>query len=352
MERPKKRKNRTAPARSEGHERRARAGSLQKGIDILKRGGLVAFPTETVYGLGAKAFDPEAVMKIFSAKGRPADNPLIVHVASRAQLRLVADEIPPVAEKLIAAFWPGPLTLVLRRSSKVPPVVSAGLGTVAVRCPDHPIALALIRGVGEPVAAPSANRSGRPSPTRAEHVAEEMGEAVDWILDGGPCRVGVESTVVDLTEGPPRILRPGGVTAEAIQRAIDEKVSLGSVGGPSEARSPGMKYRHYAPRFKIALVPPGGWNSALAKEERSGKRFGILCREKLSEGPTAVYHRRIAGGAPAYAQALFAALIEAEAAGVELLLVETVPKKGVGAAIMDRLERAAAKIGRRTIEVQ
>ena len=322
--------------------------SIRKAVEILKQGGLVAFPTETVYGLGAKALDDQAVRKIFAAKGRPADNPLIVHVAGADQIDLLVTAIPPSAEALMERFWPGPLTLVFKRSHRVPAVVSAGLETVAIRSPDHPVAQALIRGLGEPIAAPSANRSGRPSPTRAEHVLEELGGVVPIILDGGPCKVGVESTVVDLVSDPPRILRPGAVTAEALQEVIGDLIPFTPAKKIAESRSPGEKHRHYAPNLKMVLVPPQKWESALNRWRRSGKRLGVLCRKSRSDLKGIDFYRPIRGGEAAYARGLFDAFVKAEAKGVDVLLVETIEKKGMGAAIMDRLERAARGSGRKS----
>lgn len=315
--------------------------SIRKAVEILKQGGLVAFPTETVYGLGAKALDEEAVRKIFAAKGRPADNPLIVHVAEAEQIDLLVAAIPASAEALMERFWPGPLTLIFKRSHRVPAVVSAGLETVAIRSPDHPVAQALIRGLGEPVAAPSANRSGRPSPTRGEHVLEELGGVVSIILDGGPCEVGVESTVVDLVSDPPRILRPGAVTAEALQEVLGDLVPFTPAKRIAESRSPGEKHRHYAPNLKVVLVPPQKWESALSRWRRSGKRLGVLCRKSRIDRKGIDFYRPIRGGEEAYARGLFDAFVKAEAKGVDVLLVETIKKKGMGIAIMDRLERAA-----------
>lgn len=323
----------------------ATPGAIKKAAGILKRGEPVAFPTETVYGLGAKALDPEAVLKIFAAKGRPADNPLIVHVAGAEEVVPLISEMPASAEVLMARFWPGPLTLIFRRSERVPSIVSAGLETVAVRSPKHPVAQALIRALGEPIAAPSANRSGRPSPTRAEHVVEELGDEIGFILDGGPCQVGLESTVVDLVALPPRILRPGAVTVEALREVIGDLIHFAPARRVKESRSPGEKYRHYAPNLKILLVRPEMWPSARVRWRGSEKRVGIFCRRSGIEHKGFAYYRKVIGSEATYARGLFAAFVEAEAAGVEILLVETVEKKGVGVAIMDRLERAARGAG-------
>lgn len=307
---------------------------------LLKRGGLVAFPTETVYGLGAIASHPQPVARIFAAKGRPADNPLIVHVASLDMLEGIADEVPDVARRLIEAFWPGPLTLVLRRSSRLPSIVSAGLDTVAVRVPAYPVALDLIRCTGQPIAAPSANRSGRPSPTSARHVLRDLGDAVDLILDGGPTEVGVESTVVDVTGLTPLLLRPGGVSKEELERVVGPVRLYRPDGGPP--RSPGLKHRHYAPDCRVMLVEPSEWRDVLPRVQETDQCIGILCRSLHGpDGVPAAYFRRVAGDEAEYARALFAGLREAEAAGVELLLVEAVAETGVGLAIMDRLRRAA-----------
>ncbi len=321
--------------------RRSLGRSIRKAVEALRRGGLVAFPTETVYGLGARVFDPVAIRRIFAAKGRPADNPLIVHVSTQGQLKLLVLDVPPVARKLMDCFWPGPLTLVLRRSETVPPLVSAGLCTVAIRMPDHPVALALIRELGEPIAAPSANRSGRPSPTRAEHVVAEFGDAVDMVLEGGPCRVGLESTVVDLTGAIPCILRPGAVTVEVLQSVIGRVIPFRPISKRQMVHSPGLKHRHYAPHFKVVPISSEDWVLALDRWCDSGKRLGMFCRTGIVKQKGLVYYRRVSGAESKYGRDLFAVFREAEAAGVEVLLVESVSKKGLGVAIMDRLERAA-----------
>jgi len=222
---------------------------IKKASHIIISGGTVAFPTETVYGLGANALDSEAVAKIFRAKGRPADNPLIVHISSREMLNMVAKDIPAMAFELMDAFWPGALTIVLKRKNGVPDITTGGLDTVAVRMPDHEIALSLISEAGVPIAAPSANISGRPSPTKAEHVIKDMEGRIDAVIAGDECRLGVESTVIDLTVTPPALLRPGGQNIEEIIKIIGEvNVSEESV------KSPGMRYTHYSPRTKLILV--------------------------------------------------------------------------------------------------
>jgi L-threonylcarbamoyladenylate synthase len=312
--------------------------SVKKAAGILRRGGLVAFPTETVYGLGARGFDGEAVARIFSVKGRPFDNPLIVHIADREQLQLLSPEVPAMANDLIKAFWPGPLTLVLKRLDTVPAMVSAGFSTIAVRMPNHPMALSLIRELNEPIAAPSANRSGRPSPTTACHVREELGATIDFILDGGPCAVGLESTVLDVTSTLPRILRPGAITEERLRAVI------GAVDPYSELNlsvsSPGQKHPHYAPALKMILVEPDQWQVAL--QETQAMQLGVISLHKAVATSSDLLYCRVMTDLSDYAKNLFSAFYEAESAGVQILFVEKVPKEGLGVAIMDRLERAVA----------
>ena len=338
----------------------------------LRSGELVAFPTETVYGLGADALSEKAVARIFTAKGRPADNPLIVHVASPEDIAPLVTDIPPLARALMDAFMPGPLTLVLRRSSLVPAIVSAGLDTVAVRVPSHPVARALIRLAGVPVAAPSANRSGRPSPTRAEHVLQDLDGRIPWLVDGGPCEVGLESTVVDATGEVPAILRPGAVTAEHIRMVTgiepaDASAHDGTDGAsPASAgkppRSPGLKYRHYAPRavLRIADGPDDDERSdrflSLAAEEiAAGHRVGLFAPlETLSSlscprVSSAVPRGRIvlsiewgrADDALAASAALFDALRRLDEAGAETIVAQSVAPGGIGTAYRNRLEKAA-----------
>lgn len=311
-------------------------------VRILRAGGLVAFPTETVYGLGARAFDPTAIARIFAVKRRPPDNPLIVHIASDAQLPSVTTEIPPIARKVMTAFWPGPLTLVLRRTPEVPAAVSAGLDTVAVRMPDHPIALALIREFGEPIAAPSANRSGRPSPTLAEHVVQELGDAVDLVIDGGPCRIGLESTVLDLTADPPRVLRPGAITVQMLRPVVGRVLPFTRTTDIESGPSPGMRHRHYAPDLRVIPVSPEDWPQAIARWSRREERLGLIGRTAAVSAAEQPSFERTFDTTLDLAQNLFAAFRDAEAAGVEVLLVEA-PARGeaLSAVIVDRLERAS-----------
>ena len=312
--------------------------TLAMAAKILRAGGLVAFPTETVYGLGARAYDAGAARRVYKAKGRPSDNPLIVHVADEAMLADVVRRVTPLARKLIDAFWPGPLTLILEKSARVPGAVTAGGRPVAVRCPGHPAARALIRALGEPVAAPSANLSGRPSPTTAAHVLRDLRGRVALILDGGPCRKGLESAIVDARGRRPVLLRPGTLTGEAISRAAG--VPLG-VPGRAAPAAPGLRHRHYAPSCRVILVPPAlVRRGALAGLNAAGA--GLVHRAPWP-GRRPAYALRVRGAVRAYAAALFSALRGAEAAGVKALYVETVPDRGVGRAVMDRLRRAARR---------
>ncbi len=313
---------------------------IKKAAEILRQDGLVAFPTETVYGLGARLSET-AIRRIFAAKGRPFDNPLIVHIAEPNQLNRLSSDMPSFANALMAAFWPGPLTLVLKRSNAVPAIVSAGLPSIAVRMPNHPIALSLLQEFGEPIAAPSANRSGRPSPTCIQHVQAELGKQVDFILDGGPCTVGLESTVISLIDNP-CILRPGAIGIDVIQSVIGHVVESSYSRGAALS-SPGMKHAHYVPRLTLVLVEPRQWQTVLEKQILSGKRLGMISLKAVLpfRGENVVYEKVMTDLAH-YAQNLFAAFYEAEAAGVETLLIEIVPREGLGVAIMDRLERAAA----------
>lgn len=297
----------------------------------------MAFPTETVYGLGANALDPHAVARIFAAKGRPTDHPLICHIASAHDLAPLVAEVTPLAQALADAFWPGPLTLVLPRSAAVPDAVTGGRDTVAVRVPDHPLALELLRAFGGPVAAPSANRFGRPSPTRANDVRDELGDTVDVILDGGPCAIGVESTVLDLTSDPPQVLRPGGVSVEQIEAII------GPVAGASgPARAPGMLESHYAPGARVEVLDAGSLPARAAEMAGRGGRVAVLAPDAVSPLPDSVLVLGPAGTPDAYAALLYAAFRRADAEGCEVILAVPPPAHGIGVAVRDRLARAAA----------
>lgn len=325
---------------------------LTEPAEAIKRGELVAFPTETVYGLGANALDGAAVLSIFSAKGRPGDNPLIVHIAEPAMLKPLVSGINSAVQKLIKAFWPGPLTIILEKSDAVPDETTAGLATVAVRMPDHPIALELIKRSGVPIAAPSANRSGRPSPTLAEHVAEDMDGRISWIIDGGACRVGVESTVLDMTDEIPLILRPGGITQEMIERVVggvclDKSLVIGEM--IDKPRSPGMKYTHYAPQAEVIVVSGEyqkvvQWvnQSALADQEFGIKPVILTATEHIGRYPSKA---SIAYGSinhPEEAAAnIFRLFRECDRLGAGKIYVEAIPKEGIGLAVMNRIEKAA-----------
>ena len=321
--------------------------ALARAGEHLRSGEVVGFPTETVYGLGANAMDEAAVEKIFAAKGRPGDNPLIVHIADADGLSpLIASEPGPHARALMDAFWPGPLTLIFPKSAAVPARVTAGLDTVAIRMPSHPVAQALIRAAGVPVAAPSANRSGRPSPTTAADVLEDMDGRVPMILDGGPCRVGVESTVVDLSGEAPRVLRPGGITRaqiEAVASAceIDHAV-LNPLGEGERPRSPGMKYKHYAPRGEVTVFSGENNVKNIIRRYDATPNALILALE----GNLPFYGKRrcisLGSDAESMAANLFHALREADRLGADVILCEGVEPVGVGLAVMNRLLRAAA----------
>jgi len=301
---------------------------------VLRAGGVVAFPTETVYGLGADALREEAVRKIFRAKGRPADNPLIVHIAERAWINRVARRVPPSARRLMEVFFPGPLTVIVPRHADVSLAVTAGLDTVGVRMPEHPVARAFLLAGGTPVAAPSANRSGRPSPTTWRAVADELGGRIPCILQGGASAVGLESTVVDCTVSPPVILREGAVTLEMLRRVVPRvRRSRGHQSGA--ARSPGMKYKHYAPTARVVLVDGPG---DVPAEGRLVSAWIGLTAWTVGRKPVLAATCR---GVPAYARALFHFFRVCERRGVKTIYCQRVPRVGLGRALMDRLERAA-----------
>ena len=323
--------------------------------DVIRKGGLVAFPTETVYGLGANALDPNAVAGILKAKERPADNPIIVHIANLKDLRRLAKSVPHKAEELTTRFWPGPLTLILKRSNLVPDVTVAGLDTVGIRMPSNKIALALIRESGIPIAAPSANRAGKPSPTAAKHVIEDLAGRIDVILDGGPTRVGVESTVIDMTKRIPQILRPGGTLFEEL------KVVLGKVAlhpatlsrkrvAVLRARAPGMKHRHYAPKAEMILVE--GDPDKIVKRVKEltalsmadGKKVGILATDESVSSYDGDVLKSLGSRSnmAQVARNLFRLLREFDEEKVDIIIAEGVPPRGLGLAVMNRLRRAAS----------
>lgn len=327
-------------------------GLIRQAADALRGGLLVAFPTETVYGLGANALDQAAVARIFQVKGRPADDPLIVHLASVDWLAQAASHIPPNALKLAEVFWPGPLTMVLPRQPHIPGLVTAGGPTVAVRVPAHPVALALIRSAGVMVAAPSANPFGRTSPTQASHVLADLGESIEVILDGGPAGIGVESTVLDLTQAAPVILRPGGVTREDLSAVLGEAVVLGRGRGTGPMASPGLLPRHYAPRAELVFLQGtsdlGPLRSLARQALDQGRRVGLLVVEEdwpVFEGLPVV--KASLGSQDDLWQAthrLYAALRALDELGVDLILARDLGEQGPGLALRDRLRRAARKI--------
>jgi L-threonylcarbamoyladenylate synthase len=314
-------------------------GPIEQGAALLRNGGLVGFPTETVYGLGANALDPAAVARIFQAKGRPATNPVIVHVADADSARILVQEWPAAAARLAERFWPGPLTLVLPRSSRVPDIVTAGGPTVAVRVPAHPVALALVRAAGIPVAAPSANPSSRLSPTLADHVMRGLAGRIDLVLDGGPTPGGIESTVLDLASDPPAVLRPGPVSREEIEAVIGGLRREGAAGSAGALRSPGMLRRHYAPQARLVVAEDAVGEAQ--RLEAAGMRVAVLARSAAGSGWTGGVVRMPAD-ASAYAARLYAALHELDEAGFDAVVVEAPPATAEWAAVRDRLARASA----------
>jgi L-threonylcarbamoyladenylate synthase len=329
--------------------------NLEAAVAALQAGELVAFPTETVYGLGADASNPAAVAKIFAAKGRPADHPLIVHLPGADALEHWAREIPEAAYKLAAAFWPGPLTLILKRQPQVPDAVTGGQDTVGLRVPDHRLALALLRSfddvqgnIGAGLAAPSANRFGRISPTTSAHVREELGERVQVILDGGPCQVGIESTIVDLSGGQPRILRPGAIGREALERVLGQPLDTQTqpASDTTTPRVSGALAAHYAPRTPLRLVSAADLPSVLNAALQAGQRCAVLALQAQQPAEPAKLSSnyrwlQMTDRAADYAQALYATLRRCDAEQLDLILLETPPGDEAWRAVNDRLQRAA-----------
>lgn len=328
---------------------------IEEGAQLIRKGQVVAFPTETVYGLGANALDGQAVNRIFEAKGRPNDNPLIVHISKIRDIESLVSGVPTRVYPLIETFWPGPLTIILKKSHRVPHETTAGLKTVAIRMPNHPIALALIEESGMPIAAPSANRSGRPSPTTAQHVLEDLSGTIPLILDGiHPCKVGLESTVLDMSGEVPTILRPGGITPDTLKEVlgdlqIDDSI-LKPLGDGHPPKSPGMKYVHYAPRAQVIIYKgqnlekvAGEINKKTEEYVKTGKKVGILATDE-----TLHYYNEgyiISPGSrktPASIAAnLFASLRKFDNMDVDIIFAEWVEEKEEGLAIMNRMIRAA-----------
>jgi L-threonylcarbamoyladenylate synthase len=312
---------------------------IRRALAVLRAGGLVAFPTETVYGLGADAANPDAVEKVFAAKGRPHDHPLIVHIASAAQLADWARDIPAAAYTLAQKFWPGPLTLILKRAPGVSDLVTGGQDTVALRVPAHPLAQALLRAFGGGLAGPSANRFGRVSATTADHVREEFGVSIDLILDGGACEVGLESTILDLSGAQPALLRPGRITAREVEAALGCPVVAPGAQSP---RAPGMLAKHYAPRTPLMLVEADVIDELARSFARQGKRVAVLARSARQPLIEHLVWIAAPDAAAAYAHDLYANLRRLDATGCDVMLVEAPPLAAAWAAIRDRLARAAA----------
>ena len=312
---------------------------------ILDNGGLVAFPTETVYGLAADAFNDSAIQKVFEAKGRPSDNPLIVHIAEASFVGSISSSFPEIGWTLARTFWPGPLTVVVPKAERISHLVTAGLDSVAVRMPNHPVALSMIRRFGRGIVAPSANISGRPSPTMALHVYDDLNGKVDLILDAGDTRIGVESTVLDITQSPPVLLRKGGLSKEAIEAVIGDIDA--NPEGDALKRSPGLRHKHYAPRADVRLVRKGdsiGLGSLLEEADVVTKKVACVLHTIPDRAfSTNVSVRRVNSEAEQLSHVLFALMRELDKEGIELIVVEEVEEKGLGTAVMDRLRRAAAK---------
>ena len=319
---------------------------IEAAAAILRAGGLVGIPTETVYGLGANGLDPAAVRRIFEAKGRPQDNPLILHIPDPSWLERYCRDVPAAARRLAEQFWPGPLTMILPRRALVPDEVTCGLETVGVRCPDHPVTLDIIRAAGVPVAAPSGNRSGRPSPTCARHMLEDMEGRIQAVVDGGPCGVGVESTIVDLTLPVPRLLRPGGLPLEALEvlghvdvdRAVTAPLSPGE-----KPRAPGMKYRHYAPRAPVTVVTGDGAATAAYIRRQAGANTGVICFGEYRDRFPGCTVRSIgpAGDRGEQARRVFDALRSFDGTPVTAIFAQCPGEEGLGLAVANRLKKAA-----------
>ena len=363
---------------------------LKEAAGILRSGGLVAFPTETVYGLGGNALDEDAARKIYAAKGRPSDNPLIAHVSCVEEVEPLVKEIPEAGRKLMEAFWPGPLTMIFPKSEKVPYGTTGGLDTVAIRMPDDPVANRLIALAGVPVAAPSANTSGRPSPTTADHVWQDMNGRIDMIIDGGPVGIGVESTIVDVSSAVPAVLRPGAITMEMLEEVLGEVSVDPAILGPLSAdvrpKAPGMKYKHYAPKADLTLVEPGTGADRESRAEQvtgaeqkngadrntgaypetgldetqlqamirkvrelsrekieAGYKVGVICTDESRDCYTDGEVRSIGArkSQPSVAHNLYALLREFDDLGVDYIFSESFPKDHLGQAIMNRLCKAA-----------
>lgn len=324
---------------------------LPQAAEIIRRGGLVGIPTETVYGLGANGLDPKAVSRIFEAKGRPQDNPLILHITDVSWLERYCKEIPLTAYKLAEAYWPGPMTMILPRKDMVPDAVTAGLDTVGMRCPSHILCHELIRLADVPIAAPSGNTSGRPSPTTADHMREDMDGKIDAIVDGGPCSVGVESTIIDLTCTPPRLLRPGGISLEQL-RAVLGQVDVDPavtrlLGAGEKPKAPGMKYRHYAPKAPVTVVSGDPKTAAEYIAAHAAPEDGVICFDEFMPlftsrtGTKPVMDLGPAGDKEEQARHIFDALRSFDHTQVAAIWAQCPDTEGIGLAITNRLNKAA-----------
>ncbi len=325
------------------------AADFARAVELLRAGELVAFPTETVYGLGADAANPAAVAKIFAAKGRPADHPLIVHVAGHDAVDHWAEQVPAVAWELMETFWPGPLTLILKKQSWVPDAVTGGQDTVGLRVPGHPVALELLRrfatarGAHAGIAAPSANRFGRISPTTAAHVQEELGDRISLILDGGPCKVGIESTIVDCSRGEPVVLRPGHISPAHLEAVLGRCPALETATGAP--RVSGSLAAHYAPQTPMRLVAGGRLLDFLNAQRHKGDRCGVIGHSQPPQAGMPHLWRMLPADPVGYAHDLYATLRAMDQAGVSLIAVEALPDVAEWAAVADRLRRAIAGSG-------
>ena len=328
-----------------------RREDLEEAAEVIRAGGLVAFPTETVYGLGADAFNATASAKIFKVKGRPADNPLIVHVSS-LEMALEIGELPDRIVDIAERVWPGPITFVVRKRAELPPVVTAGLPTVALRCPAHPVALRFIEAAGTPIAAPSANKAGRPSPTEASHVLEDLGDSIDVVIDAGRTFFGVESTIIDVTREPPVLLRPGPFTVEELRSILGEveiPPFARGLGEADVALAPGMKYRHYAPEKPLVIVE-FDLKAAVDIVQRKGLRAAVLCMaDKCADGDVVL---KVGSDLYEVAKNLYDALRRIDKTEADIALAPAVPERGIGLAVMNRLRKASGfKIARNEEEL-
>ncbi len=333
-------------------EQDIKIGKLQEAGNIIKEGGLVAFPTETVYGLGGDALNPDSSRKIYAAKGRPSDNPLIVHIAKWEDLAPIVKEIPEAAKKLADAFWPGPLTMIFQKSDRVPYETTGGLDTVAVRMPVHPVAMAFIEEAGGYIAAPSANRSGRPSPTCAKYVEEDMQGRIEMIIDGGDVEIGLESTIVDMTVDEPMILRPGYITKEMLEevlQSVSEDKTMMSLDSGQAPKAPGMKYRHYAPKGELTIVDGNEEqvieyiNKQVPVLQKEGQKVGIIGTQTTVDRYLGDV-RKCAGNRQdetTIARELYRILREFDDEEVTVIFSESFDTAGIGQAIMNRLLKAA-----------